>query len=163
MQSLVTLIAFKICWLSIVLGAVWSAEWVGLLAIAAFITYEVGVRKRKSILIPTIIVGLLGFAVDNAYVATGLLTFSKPGFALAPYWMALLWVNFALIVEYGLAWLNGRPVLAATLGAIGGPMAYSGGRASGFDHPRCANHHRHCGHRTDLGRCDAAANLLSGR
>ena len=126
-QSLITLVAFKICWLSIVLGAVWSMEWAGLLAIAGFTAYEVMVRGRIHLLLPAVIVGIVGYAVDNAYVATGLLTFSDPGVALAPYWMALLWVNFALIVEHGLAWLNDRPWLAAALGAVGGPMAYFAG------------------------------------
>ncbi|MFK8015180.1 MAG: DUF2878 domain-containing protein [Gammaproteobacteria bacterium] len=127
MRSLTTLVAFKVCWLAIVLGAVWSMEWAGLLAIAAFTAYEVGVRSRTHLLIPALVVGLVGYGVDNAYVATGLMSFSDPGIALAPYWMALLWVNFALIVEHGLAWLNGRPLLAAALGAIGGPMAYFAG------------------------------------
>ncbi|MFK7886579.1 MAG: DUF2878 domain-containing protein [Gammaproteobacteria bacterium] len=127
MKSVATLIAFKVSWLCIVFGAVWSMEWLGLLAIILFTGYEVVIRQRHTLLLPAIIVGILGYAVDNAYVATQLLSFSEPGIALAPYWMALLWVNFALIVEHGLAYLKGKPALAATLGAIGGPLAYLSG------------------------------------
>lgn len=127
MKSVATLVAFKASWLCIVFGAVWSMEWLGLAAIMVFTGYEVVMRQRHTLLLPAIIVGVLGFAVDNAYVASGLLRFSEPGFALAPYWMALLWVNFALIVEHGLAFLSGRPWVAAALGAIGGPLAYLAG------------------------------------
>lgn len=126
-KSVATLVAFKVSWLCIVFGAVWSMEWLGLLAIIAFTAYEVVVRQRHTLLLPAIMVGVLGYAVDNAYVAANILSFSDPGFAPAPYWMALLWVNFALIVEHGLSFLKGRPFVAAALGAIGGPMAYMAG------------------------------------
>ncbi len=127
MKSIYTLVAFKLSWLCIVFGAVWSMEWIGLLAISAFTAYEVLVRRRRALLVPTIIVGLLGYAVDNAYVLAELLSFNATTGAPAPYWMALLWVNFALVVEHGLSWLQDRPVLGAVLGAIGGPMAYLAG------------------------------------
>lgn len=127
MKSIVTLVAFKLCWLSVVFGAVWSMQWLGLVAVSAFTAYEVLIRERKWLLVPAVVVGVLGYAVDNAYVLAGLMKFSDPGVAYAPYWMALLWVNFALIVEHGLAWLSNRPVLAAGLGAIGGPLAYLSG------------------------------------
>ena len=126
-RSLITLALFKLCWLAIVFGAVWSQQWLGLLAITAFLAYEAGARRRAGVLVPAVVVGVLGFAVDNAYVASGLLEFRDPAFALAPYWMALLWVNFALIVEHGLVFLQGRPVVAAVLGAFGGPSAYYAG------------------------------------
>jgi len=127
LKSIFTLVAFKLSWLCVVFGAVWSMEWLGLLAVSAFTAYEVLVRERRALALPAIVVGLLGYAVDNVYVLTGLMQFSDPGVAYAPYWMALLWVNFALIVEHGLSWLNERRLLAAGLGAVGGPMAYLAG------------------------------------
>lgn len=126
-RSVATLVIFKLCWLAIVFGAVWSKQWLGLAAITAFVAYEVVARRRSGVLVPAVAVGVLGFAVDNAYVLSGLMSFSEPGVAPAPYWMALLWVNFALIVEHGLSFLKGRPALAAFLGAIGGPSAYYAG------------------------------------
>jgi hypothetical protein len=127
MKSLLTLAAFKFTWLSIVFGAVWSRPWLGLLAVGAFAGYEIVVRGRNHLIAPVLIVAACGFAVDNAYVAAGLLRFRDPSLALAPVWMALLWVNFALIVEDGLSWLQGRPWLAAVLGGVGGPGAYLAG------------------------------------
>lgn len=127
MKSIHTLIAFKLSWLAVVFGAVWSMEWIGLLAVSAFTAFEVFGRKRNWLLIPAIVVGVLGYAVDNAYVLTGLLRFNDSAGGIAPYWMALLWVNFALVVEHGLSWLQDRPIVGAVLGAIGGPMAYLAG------------------------------------
>ncbi len=126
-HSVITLVLFKLCWLAIVFSAVWVRPWIGLAAIAGFTVYETVLRGRSHVLLPAVVVGLLGFTVDNLYAVSALITFRDTGFALAPYWMALLWVNFALIVEQGLSFLRGRPVLAAALGAIGGPMAYMAG------------------------------------
>ncbi|MEL7240554.1 MAG: DUF2878 domain-containing protein, partial [Planctomycetota bacterium] len=131
-RSVATLLIFKLCWLAIVFGAVWSEQWLGLAAITAFVAFEVIANRRSGVLFPAVVVGLLGFAVDNVYVLSGLMTFTEPGIAPAPYWMALLWVNFALIVEHGLLFLKGRPALAAVLGAIGGPSAYYAGVGLGL-------------------------------
>ncbi|MEM6639426.1 MAG: DUF2878 domain-containing protein [Pseudomonadota bacterium] len=126
-ESVITLIIFKLSWLAIVFGAVWERPWLGLLAIGGFFAYEVVARGRRAVVFPALVVGALGFAVDNIYVLSGLISFSTDSVGYAPYWMALLWVNFALIVEHGLVFLHNRPLLAALLGAIGGPSAYLAG------------------------------------
>lgn len=51
--------------------------------------------------------------------------------AMAPYWMAALWLNFATTVNFSLGWLQARPVLAACLGAVGGPLAFLAGEKLG--------------------------------
>lgn len=127
MTSFVTLLAFKLCWLAVVFGALWGRPALGLTAVGLFFVHEIAVRGRRHVLLPVLIVAVLGYAIDNAYVLSGLLRFSADGAAPAPVWMALLWVNFALIVEDGLSWLSARPWLAAAVGAVSGPAAYFAG------------------------------------
>ena len=45
--------------------------------------------------------------------------------------MLILWANLALTLNGCLRWLQGRYVLAAILGAAGGPLTYFGGMKLG--------------------------------
>lgn len=53
------------------------------------------------------------------------------GHGLSPAWMVALWVNFACTLHASLRWLLGRPLLAALLGALGGPLSYAAGARLG--------------------------------
>jgi hypothetical protein len=46
---------------------------------------------------------------------------------VAPAWIIVMWVNFALTLNVALRWLHGRYGLAAVLGFVGGPLAYLAG------------------------------------
>jgi hypothetical protein len=46
-------------------------------------------------------------------------------------WLVALWVNFALVLNVALSWLQGRWLLAAVLGFLGGPAAYYSGQRLG--------------------------------
>ncbi len=50
-----------------------------------------------------------------------------------PWWLLSLWPVFASAMMRGqaLEWLTRRPVLAAVLGAVAGPLSYSGGARLG--------------------------------
>jgi hypothetical protein len=50
---------------------------------------------------------------------------------MAPLWMAALWMNFASTLDYSLAWMQGKPVLAAVFGGVGGPLAFVAGEQLG--------------------------------
>ena len=46
---------------------------------------------------------------------------------LLPLWVAALWLLFAATLNSSLAWLSGRPLLAAALGALAGPLSFKAG------------------------------------
>ena len=46
---------------------------------------------------------------------------------LVPFWMAMMWPNFAATLNSSMKWLLGRYKLGAVLGAISGPFSYYGG------------------------------------
>ena len=49
----------------------------------------------------------------------------------SPPWLIALWLNLAAALNFSLAWLKGRHLLAAAFGAVGGPLAYYGGAKLG--------------------------------
>jgi hypothetical protein len=49
----------------------------------------------------------------------------------APHWMVALWMMFATTLNVSLAWMKRSLLLAAALGATGGPLAYWAGAALG--------------------------------
>ena len=71
----------------------------------------------------------LGFIVETVYLQYGVLiySFNKTSPQFAPFWILILWASFALTLNTGLRWLQGRHLAAAILGFIGGPLAYFGG------------------------------------
>lgn len=82
--------------------------------------------------------GLVGFVLDSLHQWSGTLDFASawPNGSLAPFWIVVMWVQFATLVHYALSWLSGRYLLSSALGAIGGPLAYwGGGRIGAADFP----------------------------
>jgi hypothetical protein len=71
-------------------------------------------------------VSLIGFVLDSTFAQVGLMQFqaAAPWPGLAPAWMVALWASFALTLNHSLAFLQGRAMLSALLGAIGAPLAY---------------------------------------
>ncbi len=72
---------------------------------------------------------LFGAVVDTLIANWGFLSFenSWPSAYLSPVWMWTLWALVASTINSSLAWLRGRPILGAVLGAIAGPMSYEAG------------------------------------
>lgn len=120
---------FNVVWTALVLGAAHGLALLGLLAYLGFASWQLSispVRHRDIVL--TLLVAPLGWLVDSVYVAAGLMQFAQPwpGAPLAPWWIAVLWANFVLLVNHGLAPFRQRQILVACLGLLGGPMAYLG-------------------------------------
>jgi len=80
-------------------------------------------------------VGLAGAAADSALLAVGATAYpAAPAWwpaALVPPLIAGMWIAFGTLLRHSLAWLVGRPMLAAALGAVGGPLSYLAGTRFG--------------------------------
>ncbi len=63
----------------------------------------------------------IGTLIDGVQTTLGLLVFhvGQPTDWLAPFWMAVLWMLFAITLRYAPWWLNNRPLAAADFGDIG--------------------------------------------
>jgi hypothetical protein len=121
-------------WFCCVLGAARGHPWLGagaatilLLAHLALVTD----RQREIRLV--LAAALIGGAVDSLQSCLGLLHF-RSGYVIgciAPVWILLMWMQFATMLRFSLAFLAGRYVLAAVLGALGGPLAFWAGQRLG--------------------------------
>jgi len=69
---------------------------------------------------------LLGAGADTLLERSGLLQYAGGPRILffCPLWIAGLWALFATTLNSSLGWLKGRPIAAALLGALGGPLSY---------------------------------------
>jgi hypothetical protein len=85
----------------------------------------------------------LGLAVELVHQHLGHVRVEQAGEWLPPLWLLSLWPVFAsaFMTGHSLAWLRGRPALAALLGAVVGPLSYAGGARLGalsLESPRSA-------------------------
>ncbi|MDA1114294.1 MAG: DUF2878 family protein [Planctomycetota bacterium] len=85
------------------------------------------------------VVGLVGWLLDSALHVFGAIGYatSEPawGLRLSPPWILGLWLGFASMPRFSLAWLGRYPWgLAAAFGAVGGALAfYSGTRLGAIE------------------------------
>ena len=134
-RLIVNFVAFQLGWFACVLGA--ASDWVaaGTAAALLIVGLHVALAARPTgELALVLVVSLIGGAWDS------LLAWLRPAFTtrsglvapgLAPYWLVAMWALFATALNISLRWLRGRFVLAAVLGAIGGPVAYLSGQRLG--------------------------------
>lgn len=119
-------IGFQLVWLCCVAGAARGAFWSGPAAAGLFalamLSFGGKWRKDATALLLTL---PLGVALDGSFSALGLLRYAGNGdAALAPMWIAALWLAFAFTLNHSLAFLRERAKLAALLGLAGAPLSY---------------------------------------
>lgn len=130
MAAAVNVILFQAGWFACVLGAANGAPWAGVVAAVALVAWHLARATqpgRESVLILAAVA--LGLAFETLLVRTGWVRFEAGMLhaGTAPYWMVALWAMFATTLNVSMRPLRSRPVLAALLGAIGGPAAYYAG------------------------------------
>jgi len=137
--KILNVLLYQAGWFACVIGAAqgyWLAgPCVALLLVAAHLLLVPATASELKLLACS---GLIGFALDSLHQWSGTLDFAGawPDGRLAPFWIVVMWVQFATMIHYALSWLSGKYLLSAVLGAIGGPLAYWGGvRIGAADFP----------------------------
>ncbi|OYU73582.1 MAG: hypothetical protein CFE45_36940 [Burkholderiales bacterium PBB5] len=123
-------VLFQVAWLVCIRAAALGWPLTGALCVAAVAAWHLRMAARPSP--EALLIGLsmaLGALVDSALLAGGLIRYTSgqwlPG--LPPLWMVSLWGLLATTLNVSMGWLRGRPVLAAALGAVAGPLSYAAG------------------------------------
>lgn len=132
--NLVNLVAFQIGWWCSVVGAGRGWMFLGPVVVAAVVILHLvrspePAREAKFIAA----VAFVGTVVDSLFAASGLLAY-QGGYGvpwIAPAWITGMWLNFGTTIHASMSWLSDRPVLAAALGAVGGPLTYKAGASLG--------------------------------
>jgi len=132
---LLNCVGFQIVWLVTAWGAGQNLPWLGPLALLVFAALHLATSPTRQRDLRMLALALpLGLIVDSSFVLAGWLDYASPGPLpwLAPAWILAMWLGFALTLHHSMAFLDGRPLAAALLGLVGGPLAYWGA-ARGFD------------------------------
>lgn len=129
--TVVTFIAYEALWFAVVISAARGYAWAGMVLAAAFIGWQIMASTSRALACRLVgIAVLLGMLVDGGAGALGLVHYASAHPALppggAPVWILGLWGAFGVTLVSAFRWISGRPVLAAVLGAIGGPLSYMG-------------------------------------
>lgn len=128
------LVLFQVGWWAVVLTAAQGQPGLGIGVVTLSLAWQLAIARAPLAEAALIgVAGAVGLVLDSLLLATGWVEFTGGALAgqLAPPWMAALWVNFALTLNVSLRPLQERPLLAAALGMIGGPLAYWGGAQLG--------------------------------
>ena len=120
-------IFYQATWLIAIIGAARGWWWAGPAALAVFAAWQLAVstQRRADALLLACSAGI-GFVIDSAFAQTHLINYSAamPWPHFAPGWIVALWMSFALTLNHSLSYLKTHALVAATLGAIGAPLAY---------------------------------------
>ena len=127
---LINAVLFQITWFACVIGSAHGLIWPALLSCSILAVYQLQPANRHATDIKLVILSIaMGLVVDTIWVQAGLMHFtdSRPFYWLAPAWIIVLWVGFALTINHSLAFLRANPALPIVLGLIGGPLSYLAG------------------------------------
>jgi hypothetical protein len=133
-RKVVNFVAFQCGWLACVVGAANGYAWQGVIAAVLIVAAHVVTAARPAVEARLVALALLlGVIWEWSLLATGVLGYAAgAGVAgLPPLWILALWPLFASTLNTSLAWLQGRWLLAAILGAVSGPAAYWAGARLG--------------------------------
>jgi len=134
MHMILNVAAFKVGWLSSVIGGAQQLPWLGpaivLMAVMIHLYYA---KRARTEMMLILICGLMGAVFDSVLVAAGWVTYPSGLVSelLAPYWIVAMWMLFATTLNVSMKWLRTRPALAAVIGLVAGPMSYLGGHKLG--------------------------------
>jgi len=136
-KALANYALFQGVWLVAVWGASAGRLYDGLAAALVMLAVHaamVPAGARRHELVYVAAATLAGTAVDSALSGLGLIFYpGSRGWTAptAPPWIVGLWLAFAMLPRFSLAWLRARPLLAAVLGAVGGPLSFLAGARLG--------------------------------
>jgi len=134
MLFLLNLFAFKVAWVSSIVGGATQMPWLGPIAVLVALALHLrAARKPREEILLILSCALIGASFDSFLVASGWVSYKAGVFSsyLAPYWIITMWMLFATTLNVSMRWLRGKSMLAALIGLIGGPASYLGGRALG--------------------------------
>lgn len=134
MKFLINVLLFQIAWFASVIGAANQVPVAGPAAVLLVVAVHLRLAARPSSeLLLIVACGVAGALFDSLLVSSGWVAYASGMFAagIAPYWIITMWASFATTLNVSLAWMHGRPVLAAVIGLVAGPLTYLTGAKLG--------------------------------
>lgn len=137
--NILNFVLFQLVWFCAVWGASSGNMWLGPATVLGFVVLHLWMipagTGRGRELGYVLSVGLVGALADSTLHLIGATSYPTSHevwpFQVVPPWIVSLWIAFALLPRFSLAWLAGRPVLGFVFGALGGPLSYLAGTRFG--------------------------------
>jgi len=129
-RQLANFAVFEAAWYACILGVAHGHPLWGSAAVVCAIAWHVGISARPATELALVaVLGAIGFVAESLVAAQGRVAYpsGQPVAWLAPYWLVALWGEFAIALNVTLRWLRRRPLAAALLGAVFGPLSFAGG------------------------------------
>ena len=130
MRQLANFAVFEAAWFACLLGVAHGHPVWGTAAVVCAIAWHVAISARPATELALVaIVSGIGLVAESLVAAQGRVAYptGQPVAWLAPYWLVALWGEFAIALNVTLRWLKRRPLAAAALGAVFGPLSFLGG------------------------------------
>lgn len=130
-------------WFACVLGTAKGYPWLGAgTGLALLTVHLVLCRERGKETLTVMCIALVGTLVDTVQAYFGVFVFLSGYWTqwVVPFWITVMWLQFATLFHFALSWLSGRYFLSAVLGGIGGPMAFLTGERLGAAIFPCSFH-----------------------
>lgn len=127
---IINAVLFQALWFACVLGSAQRMIWPSIIAGIVMMVWQLHpLRRHGNDLLVLIAAILLGLIIDTCWTIFGLMQFTdpRPLHPIAPIWILIMWVGFALTINHSMAWMKEHRLLPALMGFIGGPMAYYAG------------------------------------
>lgn len=121
-------ISFQLLWWACVLSAKPGLGLAVFLLVILFTAVHLQWVERWQQALPLLMTAILGSLLDQIGYSMGWISFEyhHAWASYIPLWMIALWLAFACTLNVSMRWLQCKPVLAAILGGIFGPLAYLG-------------------------------------
>lgn len=121
-------VLFQAAWFAAVIGAAQGHAALGsaVLAVVVFALLGLSTNRPADLRLVAIAV-VIGAPFDGTLAYAGIVRYASPGPVTdwAPLWILGMWALFAPMLREPLSWLHGRPLLAAVVGGVGGPLSYA--------------------------------------
>lgn len=133
-RTIVNAVSFQSNWFVVIFSAAAGRPWIGIATSLAFAGACIAVHRRVPGALRLIAACVaIGWVMDSALVLSGLLGFPEAARLGAPttLWMLAMWAALACTLNGCMAWMQGRVILAAVFGFIGGATSYYAGMRLG--------------------------------
>ena len=126
-NKVINFVLLQLIWFTMVIGAAYQHVWLGIGLVIVFLVWQLHPSHRKKNDLKIVItLALSGLLLDSLWLQLGLISYQVqwPFNFMAPLWILMLWIAFALTVNHSLAWVFKHKVAGFLFVAIGGPMTY---------------------------------------
>ena len=107
--KIINFILFQAGWFIGVLGASYNQTYLALMLSTVILLIHFALIKNRILELKLIVIaGLIGLLFDGALLNFDLIIYNDPGlpYPLAPIWIVMLWMFFAMTLNHSLAWLR---------------------------------------------------------